>query len=68
MPLSHAVHIKVARRKVARFECEVRVAERLLPEVIQAVLVMRESANVIGAPPVGQLRVEIEEAMFLMVE
>jgi hypothetical protein len=65
MRLSHAVHLKIAPRKVARFEREVRVAQRLLAKVVQAVLVMRESVVVIA---VGELRVQVEETVFLMVE
>jgi hypothetical protein len=68
MPLSHPVHVKIARRKVARFEREVRVAQRLLAEVVQAVLVMRESTPGRGVVVAGELRVKVEEAVFLMVE
>lgn len=70
MPLSHPVHVKIPPRKVARFECEVRVAQRLLAEVVQAVLVMRESARgvITVGSAVGELRVKVEEAVFLMVE
>jgi hypothetical protein len=67
MRLPHAVHLKIPRRKVAPLKCEVRVAQRLLPEVIQAVLVVRESAIVVVSA-VGQLRVEVEEAMLLVVK
>ena len=68
MRLPHAVHLKIARRKVAPFECEVRVAQRLLPEVVQAVLVVRESAGFVVSAAVGQLRVQVEEAVLLVVK
>ena len=68
MRLSHPVHPKIARRKVARFEREVRVAQRLLAEVVQAVLVMRESTSRVILSAIGELRVEVEQAVFLMVE
>ena len=70
MRLSHPVHLKIARPgrgKVARFEREVRVAERLQAEVVQAMLVMRESAVVRGAA-LAELRVQVEQAVFLVVE
>jgi hypothetical protein len=43
-----AIHFKVATRKVSWLECEIGAAQRLLAEVIQAVLVVRNSV-VVGA-------------------
>lgn len=66
MRLSHPIHLKIARSKVARFERKVRMTQRLLSEVVQAMLVMRESTRILGA--IGELCMEVEKAVFLMVE
>jgi hypothetical protein len=44
--LPDAIHLKVVRREVSWLECEIRVAQRLLAEVIQVMLVARNSAFV----------------------
>jgi hypothetical protein len=68
-------HLEIARRKVARarLQREVRMTERLLAQVIQAVLVVRESLVRVarGAVDVGgggELRVKVQEAVRLVVE
>ncbi len=65
MCLPNAIHLKVARREVSWFEREVGVAQRLLTEVIQAVLVVRESAL---AGTVGELPVQVEQTVLLVVQ
>ena len=63
--LPDAIHLKVARREVSRLECEIRVAQRLLTEVIQAMLVVRNSAFV---GTVRELPVQVEQTVFLVIE
>ena len=65
MRLSHAVHLKIPRRKVARLERQVGVAKRLLAEVVQAMLVVCEP---VVAGTVGELLVQVEETVLLVVE
>jgi hypothetical protein len=53
-------HLKVARREVSWLEGEIRVAQRLLAEVIQAVLVARNSAF---SGAVRELSVQVEQTV-----
>jgi len=55
-----AIHLKVACREVSWLEREVGVAQRLLTEVIQAVLVVRKS---VLAGVVGELPVQVEQTV-----
>ncbi|SRR6266702_1142526 len=63
--LPDPIHLKVARREFSWLKREVGVAQRLVAEVVQAVLVVRESAL---AGAVRELPVQVEQTVLLVVQ
>ena len=65
MRLPNAIQLKVARSEVSWLEREVGMAQRLLAEVIQAVLMVRDSTF---AGAIRELPVQVEQTVLLVVE
>ena len=65
MRLPDAIQLKVTQCEVSWLEREVGMTQRLLAEVIQAVLMVRDSAF---AGVVRELPVQVEQTVLLMVE